>query len=106
MQVDRPGADYISFSLQKELGTSVYLFTAHNIIQSSFASFQAGGYNYNASSDETIASILAMSPLDITDGSEFTIAGVFNLAVCTPPGTLDDFFTDLAAPGDMGYPTR
>ncbi|KAL1969871.1 hypothetical protein VTN77DRAFT_7380 [Rasamsonia byssochlamydoides] len=76
-------------------------FTGPDIIQSSYSSFVAGGFNYTVPPPDNINTVLAMTVDDILNGGLWPMVGTFNLPICDPSGTwsLEEFFANMGYEG-------
>ncbi|KAJ5116978.1 hypothetical protein N7456_001326 [Penicillium angulare] len=68
----------------KDLGTGTFNFTVDTVIQGSYNSFVAGGFNYTPSVSTNVETTLEWSWSELLDGKAFTQPGMFNLLICDP----------------------
>lgn len=66
-------------------------------MQSSYATFLEGGFNYTVPVHDNIQSVLQLSSDDITNGKLWGASGTFNLPICDPSGkwSIDTFYDNI-----------
>lgn len=72
----------------------------NNIIQGSYNSFVAGGFNYTPSVPTNVDTTLDWSYADLMDRKVYTQLGIFNLLICD----LSDEWSIAKFYDNMGYP--
>lgn len=78
-----------------------------NIIQGSYNSFVAGGFNYTPSVSTNVDTTLNWSYADLMDRKVYTQLGIFNLLICDPSDewSIAKFYDNMGYPG-YGHTAR
>ncbi|KAJ3474589.1 hypothetical protein NLG97_g9776 [Lecanicillium saksenae] len=74
-----------------------YPFTSADVIQSSYATFAEGGFNYTVPVHDNVQTVVALDAAAIAGGKLWRAAGTFNLPICDPSDqwSIDTFYNNL-----------